>query len=71
MSFIIMTAYLESLQDLLVSLLTDSVLSDVCLELPRVVVVIVSTRSFLDKLRNLHVDYLVFLGNLQSILLFL
>ena len=55
----------------LVSLLTDSVLGNVGLELPCVVVVIVSTRHFFDELGNLYVDNLIFLSDFQSILLLL
>ena len=46
-------------------------MSQVAFELPRVVVIIIASAHFHDQLLDLHVDKLVFLGNLERILLFL
>ncbi len=51
--------------------LTDSILSDVALELARIIIVIVTSSDLLNQLLHLNIDNLVFLSNVESILLFL
>jgi len=49
----------------------DSILCDVALELAGVIVVIVSSRHFLDQLLHLNVDDLVLLGDAKRVFFFL
>ena len=48
-------------------LLTYAVLSNVTLQLSCIVIVSISSHNFFDQLGHLHVDELVFLGDLKSI----
>ena len=50
--------------------LTDSILSDVALKLARIIIVIIASCDFFNQLLHLNIYDLVFLSNVESILLF-